>query len=218
MPLSACKNFCFQCPCPRGEQQPPLTSAGDPSTLAGRSGSVSYGVTASSPGYWCAHYFVCALQEWSLCFPSSVEILQSNPASLQIWFSRNSSSHCWTSRLGGLTWGSEPSLQWVIFCGISVLQFMSHPPRGYGIWFYCDCTPPTISLQLLLFLWMWGIIFGEVQCLSLDDCSAVSCDSGALARESELTSFYSSILNQSPERIFLIIVHQVLINYPYGGD
>ena len=24
-------------------------------------------------------------------------------------------------------WGSEPSLQWVDFCGISVLQFVSHP-------------------------------------------------------------------------------------------
>ena len=44
------------------------TSAGDPPTLADRSGSVSYSVTAPSPGSWCAQYFVCALQEWSL-FP-----------------------------------------------------------------------------------------------------------------------------------------------------
>ena len=46
-------------------------SAGDPPTLAGRSGPVSCGVTASYPGSWCAHYFVCALQEWSLCFLQS---------------------------------------------------------------------------------------------------------------------------------------------------
>ena len=56
------------------------TSPGDPPTLAGiyncsiffldwsLDHSVSYGVTAPSRGSWCAHYFVCALQEWSL-FP-----------------------------------------------------------------------------------------------------------------------------------------------------
>ena len=26
-----------------------------------------------SPGSWCAHYFVCALQEWSLCFPHTCQ-------------------------------------------------------------------------------------------------------------------------------------------------
>ena len=49
----------------------PPASAGDPPTLAGRSGSVSYGVTAPSPGSRCTHCFVCALQEWSLCVPQS---------------------------------------------------------------------------------------------------------------------------------------------------
>ena len=48
-------------------------SAGDPLTLAGRPGSVSYGITAPSPGSRFAHYFVCALQEWSLCFPQSCQ-------------------------------------------------------------------------------------------------------------------------------------------------
>ena len=77
------------------------------------------------------------------------------------WLSRNSSSHCQNSRLGSLTWGSEPSLHWVDFCGISVLHFVSHPPSSYGIWFYCDWAPLTISLWLLLCLWMWGIFFSE---------------------------------------------------------
>ena len=112
----------------------------------------------------------------------------------KVWFSRNSSSCCQTPRLGSLTWGSEPSLQWVDFCGISVLQFLSHPPSSYGIWFYCDCAPPTISLCLLLCLWMWGIFFGEFQCLPVDDCPAASCDSGVLARGSESPSFYFTIL------------------------
>ena len=44
---------------------------------------------------------------------------------------------------------------------------------------------------------MWGIFFGEVQYLPVDDCSAVICDFGALTRGSEHTSFYSTILNQS---------------------
>ena len=73
MPRSTSQNFCCQCPCPHGEPQPPPASAGDPPTLAGRSGSVSPGVTVPSPGSQCAHYFVCALQEWSLCFPQSCQ-------------------------------------------------------------------------------------------------------------------------------------------------
>ena len=41
---------------------------------------------------------------------------------------------------------------------------------------------------------MWGIFFGELQCLPVDDCSAVSCDFGAVTRGSERMSFYSAIL------------------------
>ena len=126
------------------------------------------------------------------------------PLGFKVWFPRNSSSHCWTPRLGSLTWGSEPSLQWVDFCGISVRQSVSHPHTSYGIWFYCDCTLPTVSLWLLLCLWMWGIFFGDFQCLPVDNCSAVSCDSGALAREIESTSFYSAMLNQSSFVYFLL--------------
>ena len=134
---------------------------------------------------------------------------------LKVWYSRNSSCRCQTPRLGSLTWGSEPSLQWVDFCGICVFQFVSHPPSSYGIWFYCDCAPPTISLWLLLCLWMWGIFFGEFQCLPVDDCSAVSCDSGVLARGIESTSFYSAILNQSPVFFKLVILP---LTYAYKVD
>ena len=79
---------------------------------------------------------------------------------------------------------------------------MSHPPSSYGIWFCCDSTPPTISLQLLLCLCMWGIFFGEFQCLPVDDCSEVSCESSVLERGSESMSFYSPILNQSAQSIY----------------
>ena len=141
---------------------------------------------------------VCPPRVESLFLPVLSKSCSQIPLAFKVWFSRNSSSHCQTSRLGSLTWGSEPSLQWVDLCGISVLQFVSHPPSSYGIWFYCDCTPPTVSLWLLLCLWMWGIFFGEFQCLPVDDCSAVSCYSSALARGSESTFFYSTILNWSP--------------------
>ena len=40
--------------------------------------------------------------------------------------------------------------------------------------------------------------FGEFQCLPVDDCLAVSCDSSALTRGREHTSLYSTISNQSP--------------------
>ena len=42
-----------------------------------------------------------------------------------------------------------------------------------------------------------GYLFGEFQCLPVDDCPAASCDYSALVRGSERTSFYSAILNQS---------------------
>ena len=157
-PKSTSQNFCCQCPCPCSEPQPPPTSAGDPPILAVRSGSVSYGVTAPSP--WvliCTLLCVCPPRVESLFPPVLSKSCNQIPLAFKVWFSENSSSHCRVPRLGSLKWGSEPSLQWVDFCGISVLQFVSHPPSGYGIWFYCDCTPPTVSLWLLLCLWMWGI-------------------------------------------------------------
>ena len=99
-------------------------------------------------------------------------------------------------------WGSEFSLQWVDFCGISVLQSVSHPPSSYGIRFCCDYTTPTVSVWLLLCLWIWGIFLGEFQCLPIDDCPAASCNSGVVTRGSESTSFYSAILVQPPEVYF----------------
>ena len=134
------------------------------------------------------------------------------PLAFKVWFSGNSSSHCRTPRLGSLTWGSEPSLQGVNFCGISVLQSVNHPPSGYGIWFYCDCTPPPASLRLLLCLWMWGICFGEFQCLSVDDCSVVICDSSALTRGSGHMSLYSAILNPTSGHFNFNIVCRLYIH------
>ena len=153
----------------------------------------------------CTLLCVCPPRVESLFPPVLSKPCNQIPLAFKVWFSWNSSSRCQTPRLRSLMWGSEPSLQWVDFCGIIVLQFVGHPPSGYGTWFYCDCAPPTVSLWLLLCLWMWGIFFGEFQCLLVDDCSAVSCDSGVLAGGSESTSFYSTILNQSPRFSFKLV-------------
>ena len=190
--------FCCLCPCPHSEPQPPSASAGDPPTLAGRSRSVSPGVTALSPGSRCVLLCVCPPRVESLFPPVLLKACNQIPLGFKVWFSRNSSSCCQTPRFGSLAWGWEPSLQWVDFCGISVLQSVSHPPSSYGIRFCCDCAPPTVSLWLLLCLWMWGIFFGEFQCLPVDDCPAATCDSGVLTRGSESMSFYFAILVQAP--------------------
>ena len=112
---------------------------------------------------------VCPPRVESLFPPVLSKSCSQIPLAFKVWFSRNSSSCCRTPRLWSLTWGSEPSLQWVHFCGISVLQFVSHLPSSYGIWFYSDCASPTISIWLLLCLWMWDIFFGEFQCLPVND-------------------------------------------------
>ena len=132
--MSTSQNFCYQCPCSCGVPQLPPTSAGDPPALGGMYGSVSYGVTA--PFLWvlvCTRLCVCSPRVESLF--SSVLWKSCNQILLafKVSFSGDSYSCCQTPRLGNLTWGSEPSLQWENFCGIIVLQFVGHPPGSYGI-------------------------------------------------------------------------------------
>ena len=144
---------------------------------------------------------VCPPRVESLFPPVLLKSCNQILLAFKVWFSRNSSSHCRTPRLGSLMWGSEPSFHWVDFCGMCSPVCESPNQQLWDLillWLF----PPTISLWLLLCLWMWGIFFGEFQCLPVDDCSAVSCDYSVLARGSESTSFYSAILNQAPGIIF----------------
>ena len=59
---------------------------------------------------------------------------------------------------------------------------------------------------------MWGIFFGEFQCLPVDDCPAASRDSGVLARGSESMSFYSAILVNLPPLYILLGTILILKN------
>ena len=129
------------------------TSTGDPPTLAGGFGSVSCGVT--SPFLWivvCTKSCLCPLRLESL-FPlvlwkSYNQIL----LAFKVRFPGDSQFLCQIPRLRSLMWGSEPSQQWENFSHIIVLQFMDNAFGSYGIWFYRDCRPLTILLQLFLCL------------------------------------------------------------------
>ena len=80
---STSQNFCCQCPCPHGEPQPPPASAGDPPTLAGRSGSVSMGSLLLPLGPD-VHTTLCVPSKSGVSVSlSPVQVLQSNPTSLQ---------------------------------------------------------------------------------------------------------------------------------------
>ena len=80
------------------------------------------------------------------------------PLDFKVRFSRNSSSHCRTPRLGSLMWGSEPSLQWVDFCGISVLQsVVTHPAvMGFDFTVIVPLLPSHCGFS---FVFGWGVSF-----------------------------------------------------------
>ena len=151
---------CYQCPCPCDEPLPIHASAGDPPTLSGSFGSVSYKVTA--PFFWVLVWarFCLWLPRLESLFPpvlwkSYNQIL----LAFKVRFLGNCQSHFWIPQLGSLTWGSEPSQQWENFFDTLILQFVGHSPGGSEIWFYGECVPPIISLKLLLCLWTGGIFF-----------------------------------------------------------
>ena len=65
----------------------------------------------------------------SLCFPSPVEGLQSNPT-VKLRFPGDFQSLWWISRLGSLVWGPELLQQYENFFCLIVLQLVDHPPGG----------------------------------------------------------------------------------------
>ena len=131
-------------PRPSGEPLLTYTSTGDPPTLPGGFGSVSCRVT--SPFLWVLVYTrFCFIRDPGVSGPPVLwEFCNQILLAFKVRFPGDSQSLCWVPRLGSLTWGSKPSQQWENFFGVLVLPFVGHPPRGYGIWFYHNCAPPTI--------------------------------------------------------------------------
>ena len=96
------------------------TSAGDPQTLTGKSGSASLGSLFLSPGSWCAQ--CCALQE--SVSPVLGEFCNQIPLAFRVKFPGGSDSLCQIPRLGNLLWTLELLQQCKNFFGIIVLQFV----------------------------------------------------------------------------------------------
>lgn len=145
-------------------------------------------------GSWCMRDFVCALQEWCVCFPYFCGSPVIKP-------------HC-PSRSDdqGIPSPFVRTAGWVPWCEVQnfhnrgrtslVFLFSSYPPSGYWIWIHCDCTPPIILLRLPLFLWTWDIIFSVFQHPLVDSCPTASCSYGA--GRDEQTSCYTASLKQKP--------------------
>ena len=137
----------------------PQRGTADPLTLAGRSGSVSCGGHCSYPLGVGVHKILCVLFNSGVSAPVPPK---SSIKSLWPWKSDSLGtleSLCQIPRQRSLLWGSEPSQQEESFFSFIVPQFWGHLSRSNEIWFYCDCAPPTIVLQLLLCLWTQNIFF-----------------------------------------------------------
>ena len=120
--------------CLYGEPLLTHASTGDPPTLAGSFGSVFCGVTA-----FFLFLVVCKL----LFVPSKTGVSQTVSRvqwksynqillAFKVRFPRDSQSLCHIPRLGSMMWCPELSQQRENFA-IIILQFVGHPPGGYGI-------------------------------------------------------------------------------------
>ena len=91
------------------------------------------------PGSWCAHYFVCALQEWRLCFPLSCQSPVVRSASLQ-------SLILWEFLLPLL----DPQV------GMPDMGLRTFTPVSGLLWYNCSpvCDSPTQQLWDLILLWL----------------------------------------------------------------
>ena len=78
------------------------------------------------------HDFVCALQQWGLCFPVMWESCNQSLLAFTVRFPGDSQSLCQLPRLGRLTWGLEPSQEWEIVFDVIVLQFVGHHLTDMG--------------------------------------------------------------------------------------
>ena len=176
-----------------------------PSSTSSCFGSVSCG--ADAPSFWVfvhTGFCLCPLSLESLFSPVLWKSCNQILLGFKVRFPGDSQSLCWIPRLGSLMWCSKPSQQWENFFVIIVLQFVGHPPSGFGIWFYCDYAPSPISLKLLLCLWTWVSFFGRFLHSPVTVCSTASCDFGALTGRDEHTSFYSTILNQNSSLLHIL--------------
>ena len=129
-----------------------------------------------SSGSWCVWSFVCALPDWSLCFPqpSRKPIIKS----------------CWPSSPDslGIPTPFVRSPGWEAWYGVQnlttarkLLWYYCFPVCGSPTWWLWDLIlswshPPTVSLRLLLCLWTQGIFSWWVPVFSCQWFSTASCN------------------------------------------
>ena len=154
MPTCASQDCCCQCPIP---------AAGTADPCLHRSSNTHRQVSLSLLWGHCSFALECTRFCWYpsrvSVSPSPEEVLQSNPTVLQSQISCGFPVSLPDRQIGKSDGGLELLQQCKNLFGIAVLQLMGCPVGGYGIWFWRDCAPPTVSLQLLLGPGMWGILF-----------------------------------------------------------
>lgn len=169
-------------------------STGDPPTLTGSLGSVSWGHCSFPLGLGTCKILSVPSETESL-FPPVLWSSIIKPLTFQVRFPRDSSC----PSVGSPGWEVWRGVQNLHHSGRTsgiVLQSVGHPPGRYGIWFYHDCAPNAIAAVSSLSLGVGYLLCG-FQHPPVDGCSTVSCDFGALAEKSPMP-FYSIILNQKP--------------------
>ena len=162
MAMSLKRSHACTAVCPQPCSRPLLThvSAGDSWTLMDKSGSVSCGVTALSPGSWCSQGFVCAPQE--SVFPVLCKFWQLYDGVNGICLLQQevycSQSLCpCSSPLLTHTSTEDTQIQfWLSVCGVS------------GSW----CTQGLFELSECLW-WVWGLILNMISPL-LPPCRSFS--------------------------------------------
>ena len=125
--LCSSHDCCIQCCCPCSRPLSTHASTRDSWTLKGKSGSVSCGITAPSPGSSCAQAFVCALQEsvsavlckfWRLYGGVNGDLLQEGLCQTQVCCTQSPCPH--SSPLLTRTSSGDTRTQFCLsLCGVS---------------------------------------------------------------------------------------------------
>ena len=145
-PMIILQNYCWQCPCPQSEPLMSPTSTRDPPILAGRSGS--FEVTIFFPWFLvCTRPCVCPPRVEFLFPPVLWNSCSQSPLAFKARFSGGFSSSCQTRQtvepdMGVRTFIPVGELLWYSYFSVCGLP----TPVCMGFDFYCDFTPPTISL------------------------------------------------------------------------
>ena len=156
MPRGTVQDCCYQCLHPCGELLPTRASTEDPRRLAGSFGSVSCGFAASFLWVLVWGRFVCALQDWSLCFLHSY----GSPKIKSRWPSRSDSLGIPSPFIRSPGWkpwcGAQNLHKWENSLVLLFSSFWGAYLVGMGFDFTVIVPLP---LPWLLCLWMWGIVF-----------------------------------------------------------